>query len=147
MWRRARRTSRRTRCRIRRRRRRLSPPRPSAGGLRIGWTDPDDAAIDGWYFRYRAGNGSFGAWAEIDNLAADTEDASRLVFDTTDESVTLANGTVHAVEIRAGRSKYLDADNQLQTGDEDGPGHRRTGDRDAVRDPRPNPPASKRRRA
>ena len=85
------------------------------GGLRIGWSDPQDATIGGWYFRHRAGNGSFGAWAEIASVAADPEDASRLVFDTTDESgVALANGTAHTVEIRATRTKYYDDDNQLQ---------------------------------
>ena len=85
------------------------------GGLRIGWSDPEDATIGGWYLRHRTGSGSFGAWAELASVAADPADASRLIFDTTDESgVALANGTAHTVEIRATRTKYYDDDNQLQ---------------------------------
>ena len=58
----------------------------------LSWSDPDDAGITGWQYRYKAGSGAWGAWTDIGSSGATT----------TSHTVSgLSNGTSYVFQIRA----------------------------------------------
>ena len=64
---------------------------PGDGRVLLQWTDPDDATITGWQYRYRT-TGGYGGWTGIDGSGAKT--AGHTV-------TKLANDVVHRFEVRA----------------------------------------------
>ena len=61
------------------------------GQVSLQWTDPDDATITGWQYRYRT-TGGYGDWTDIDSSGAETAN----------HTVTkLANGVIHRFVVRA----------------------------------------------
>lgn len=83
------------------------PPAPaglaaSPGDGRVGlwWDAPESQAmspIEGYEYRYKAGTGNFGAWADVGDGDGDSDraDERRVVV------AGLANGVAHAFEVRA----------------------------------------------
>ena len=64
---------------------------PNDGSVALSWTDPNNASITRWEYRYKTGTGDFGSWTEVANSNAATTSAS----------VTLANGKTYGFELRA----------------------------------------------
>ncbi len=64
---------------------------PGNGRISLQWSDPGDATITGWQYRYRTTD-SYGTWTDIDGSGAET--TSHMVTE-------LANGVVHRFEVRA----------------------------------------------
>ncbi len=64
---------------------------PNDGSVALSWTNPNNASITRWEYRYKTGAGDFGSWTEVANSGATTTSAS----------VTLANGKTYGFELRA----------------------------------------------